>query len=336
MKHKIKVLFLLVINLYVHTAWAWNKPGHMLTGAIAYYTLQKQHPDKLQAILEVLRQHPSMNEAVVGLYPRMGEEGITWQAYLDSLPSEDRDLGLFMLAARWADDARDFKGPDHLPKYYPKEAKRDFWHFIDLPYVAPSQVGKVTPHNPPANNILAAMDSNQLAMGDAQVQAVALGWMFHLVGDIHQPLHCVSLFSSEPHLDDEDGDKGGNELFIKKTATAKKTTNLHSFWDDYMDAGKDVNGFRKVQKRALALLQRTDLEPDQFPQLTSHLIPREWAQESQQLAIDVAYQNGTLKYSLDKTNAEPLTDEYKALAKKVQEQQIVLAGYRLAEWLRKR
>jgi hypothetical protein len=32
---------------------------------------------------------------------------------------------------------------------------------------------------------------------DAERRAVALAWLFHLVGDIHQPLHTTELFSVE-------------------------------------------------------------------------------------------------------------------------------------------
>jgi len=32
---------------------------------------------------------------------------------------------------------------------------------------------------------------------DRQPRAIALAWLFHLVGDVHQPLHTVQLFSRE-------------------------------------------------------------------------------------------------------------------------------------------
>jgi S1/P1 Nuclease len=334
LKFRSVLVAILFVSAPLFTLSAWNKPGHMLTGAIAYYTLKKENPAKLAEALAVLKQHPSMNEEVVGLYPKMGEKGITWKACLDSLPVEDRDLGLFMLAARWADDARDFKGPDGEKKYYPKDAKRDFWHFIDIPYVFPANEGKVTPHEPPSINILAALEINRTATGDAEAKAVALGWVFHLVGDIHQPLHCVALFGPEDHLNDEDGDKGGNELFVKKSDSASRSTNLHSFWDDYMDAGKDAAGFRKVKKRAQELLARADLKRKKFPQIKTHVHPKDWAEETHQLAREAGYSNGHLAFSLDKSTGVPLTDAYKTNAHAVQEKQIVLAGLRLADWLK--
>jgi len=39
-------------------------------------------------------------------------------------------------------------------------------------------------------------------------KAIALAWLFHLVGDIHQPLHTAQLFT----VDYPKGDRGGNEI----------------------------------------------------------------------------------------------------------------------------
>ena len=49
-------------------------------------------------------------------------------------------------------------------------------------------------------------------------------WLFHLVGDIHHPLHCTAVFSEQfPN-----GDKGGNDAFIRIRSSPVK---LHSMWD---------------------------------------------------------------------------------------------------------
>ena len=46
---------------------------------------------------------------------------------------------------------------------------------------------------------------------DGQQRAIALAWLFHLISDVHQPLHTVQLFSREyPH-----GDRGGNEVCVR-------------------------------------------------------------------------------------------------------------------------
>ena len=49
-------------------------------------------------------------------------------------------------------------------------------------------------------NILTAMAENESVaknVSDGERKAIALAWLFHLVGDIHQPLHTAQLFSIE-------------------------------------------------------------------------------------------------------------------------------------------
>lgn len=50
-------------------------------------------------------------------------------------------------------------------------------------------------------------------------------YLVHVVGDIHQPLHSVSLFNETY----PSGDRGGNSLKI--TLLNGTAQNLHSFWD---------------------------------------------------------------------------------------------------------
>src|SRR5689334_23050616 len=70
---------------------AWNKPGHMVIGAIAYDVLAKEDPKALARVIELLKSHPQWD---------------TFAKRLDSVPAEDRARYLFMIAARWPDDVR--------------------------------------------------------------------------------------------------------------------------------------------------------------------------------------------------------------------------------------
>jgi len=71
---------------------AWNIPGHMLSGAIAYQILQQQTPGTIPIIRSVLEKNPWYDTR--------------WRSQLEKLPDTERDETLFMLAARWADDIR--------------------------------------------------------------------------------------------------------------------------------------------------------------------------------------------------------------------------------------
>lgn len=56
-------------------------------------------------------------------------------------------------------------------------------------------------------------------------RALFARYLIHMVGDIHQPLHSVSLFN---HTFPK-GDAGGN--FLKLTLLNNTVQNFHSFWD---------------------------------------------------------------------------------------------------------
>jgi hypothetical protein len=84
--------FLLTISLAVPPASAWNIPGHMLSGIIAYQILQQENPPTIDKVKAVLEKHSWYSNQ--------------WQARLQDAPVADRDMLLFMQAARWSDDIR--------------------------------------------------------------------------------------------------------------------------------------------------------------------------------------------------------------------------------------
>src|SRR5690348_3864616 len=71
---------------------AWNIPGHMLSGAIAYQILQGESPTTIPSVRSVLEKTPWYETR--------------WKAQLEKLPQAEHDERLFMLAARWAEDIR--------------------------------------------------------------------------------------------------------------------------------------------------------------------------------------------------------------------------------------
>src|SRR5262245_62001411 len=64
----------------------------MHSGAIAYQILQQEKPPSIEKVKAMLEKYPwHANQ---------------WQARLQDVPVADRDLVLFIQAARWADDIR--------------------------------------------------------------------------------------------------------------------------------------------------------------------------------------------------------------------------------------
>jgi hypothetical protein len=167
-------------------ALAWNIPGHMLSGAVAYQILQQENPPTIHKVKAVLEKHP--------WYANQ------WQARLQDVPAADRDMVLFMQAARWADDIRSNDKQHH----------RAPWHYINWPFKPDRQPASVQPREPESVNILTALADNVSVVKnerDAERRAIALAWLFHLVGDIHQPLHTAQLFTVEYPQGDRAGMK---------------------------------------------------------------------------------------------------------------------------------
>jgi hypothetical protein len=156
------VLFTLVVLPL--PASAWNIPGHMLSGAIAYQVLRQENPPTIEKVKAVLERHP--------WYANQ------WQSRLQDLPVADNDLMLFMQAARWPDDIR----------IQDKAQNRPSWHYINLPFKPEGQPDSVQAREPEPVNILTALAENERVVkneNDAAKKAIALAWLFHLVGDIH-------------------------------------------------------------------------------------------------------------------------------------------------------
>ena len=136
----------------------------MLSGAIAYQVLQQESPQTIDKVKAVLEKHPSYENQ--------------WQARLQDVPVADHNLVLFMQATRWADDIRTLDKAQNRPP----------WHYVNLPFNPEGQPATVQIREPEPVNILTAMAENQRIStneNDAERKAIALAWLFHLVGDIH-------------------------------------------------------------------------------------------------------------------------------------------------------
>src|SRR5262245_25994035 len=77
---------------------------------------------------------------------------------------------------------------------------RALWHYIKFPFKPEGQPASVQIKEPELVNILTVLAENEGVVrkeNDGQRKAIALAWLFHLVGDIHQPLHTAQLFTVE-------------------------------------------------------------------------------------------------------------------------------------------
>lgn len=311
-KYRLIAVLLTAFIALPSPAAAWNIPGHMLSGSIAYQILRRESAYTIEAVKTILENHPWYANH--------------WQAQLEKLPSIDRDEMLFMLVARWADDIRTRDKAQH----------RGPWHYIDWPFKPEGQPASVQPKPPAAVNILTALAENERIAktdNDPTRRAIALSWLFHLVGDIHQPLHSAQIFTTEC----PNGDRGGNAICVRPSQTGKPM-DLHRFWDGLITSSPNATTLRN---EATALRNRPEFSRSQLTELARRDFDS-WAKESFAIATKITYQNGAVpgipkgnrRDCSEVVDAAILPAGYAKVAGRIADRRISLAGYRLAELLK--
>jgi S1/P1 Nuclease len=217
----------------------------------------------------------------------------------------------------------------------PVSFHRGNWHYINMPFKPSGEPAHVQEDPPQSPNVLTALADNESIVrnepnGDRR--AVALAWLFHLVGDVHQPLHTTQLFT----LEYPDGDRGGNEICIR-VKPKNRPIALHKFWDDMLTGSENLTVIRNL---ATALRNRPGFAKSNLTELENTDVEI-WAKESFTQGVTIGYRNGTFRGTpkghasdcADLQVATVLPSAYITTAKPVAERRMVLAGYRLADLL---
>lgn len=316
MKRHIKNLvtiaaLLLLAAPYGFDAFAWSMGGHRVTGIIAARQIAADAPQVAAAIIAIMKEHPSST----AFQARIDEAGT------DPLLRLER---LFAETAQWPDEVR--SGP--FRQYH-----RGEWHTIGIPFIGTGFRPAVEPQIP-VENLLWALRENARIAADpgaaAADRAVALCWLFHLVGDLHQPLHAVTLFRD----DFPDGDRFGTRFWIVPP-NGGETVSLHYFWDSVIQRSQNA---AEIEKNAGALRSANPPaaleEMRRLPYRGAESFARWIYDESHALAISAAYRSGGLAGGADKKSPMRLSEEYAAGARAIAARRMALSGYRLAEVLR--
>jgi hypothetical protein len=253
--------------------------------------------------------------------------------------ARQQDEWLFAHAATWADQVRDARGGVNHQDV--SEYHRPFWHFINQPLFLSAEdqrqlQGEVRVNvrrDPPTDpdeynmNIIQALKNSAHIVRDPraskQQRSVHLCWVFHLVGDSHQPLHAVELYSAHRF---RRGDRGGNNVEIEHR------WELHSFWDEQI-ATED--SFDTLRLLATDLGQNKKLMAE-GRQAAGTLDPGKWLDESYELARQYGYPKEVLQKIADReghTHLGPLEPgaSYRSNAEDVAERRAAEAGCRLAK-----
>jgi len=297
-----KLIALLVAALLlIEPATAWNKPGHMVMGAMIYQLLKGSDPEALIKLVALLKQHPQYESLWLPQIKQFTQS------------QEEAEQYLLMLAARWPDDARG------------SEYSHSDWHYVNFPF-KPAYNKGTTPVSIGGNLIEAYEENVAILKGNAaeSEKAVALCWVLHLAGDIHQPLHSSTYIAEKfPQ-----GDRGGN-LFFVKARTEDKGVNLHSFWDGLITG---TPRYRETLNIATELRNRSDFKRAALRELGISNI-KGWALESFAVAREKTYLNGQLEGGTSKEEAALLPAGYPKASKAIAERQLVLASYRMSDLL---
>jgi hypothetical protein len=200
---------------------------------------------------------------------------------------------------------------------YSDKFMHKYWHFVDLPYAG-------SPGEPPKTpNALTEIELLSQAIGTDEsenLKSYDVVWLEHLVGDVHQPLHCTSRFTKNH----PQGDAGGNYVPFCQNQCKDE---LHAYWDGLLE---DKPSIEEVTQTA----ERLAPDPSSKPAGADNADPHSWVDDSFGLAQTVVYIPPISTDNDPKTIISPRPDaSYKSKALSVAQSQVVLAGYRLSELL---
>ena len=265
----------LLLTTFSYSTYAWNALGHMVVADIAYLNLSPAAQKKVDSLVGVLNQE----------YPEMK---------------------LFLNIAYW-------------PDYIRSQRIESFthWHYIDNPLRVDSTRAKAGMID--TDNAVWAVNTMKMVVKNDHAnpydRARFLSFMTHIVADLHQPLHTVSLVS----VIHPDGDRGGNAYRVKYRNT---NTSVHKLWDSGLGA---FDGSANADNAmAISIAIRAAYPKSMFGDKVDDLNPTDWATEGMENAKKYAY--NTPEY-------QEVTNDYMVAGRKVAEQEAALAGYRLAAML---
>lgn len=276
-------------------AWGWSDPGHEIVAAIAYARLTPARRVEIDALLA---------------------------ADADTLTAPD-----FVSRATWADRWRDADRDTSRVQY---EATRH-WHYVNLQVDGGTldvacnghprlPVGTPASRGPALACVVDKIDQFGAEWARAKTskheRVLALKFLLHFVGDLHQPLH-----AADRH------DAGGNDLKVRH-GSESVPDNLHHYWDYHL--------VRKLGSDALTVARSLNAtigaaQARSWRKGTS----ADWAIESWTAARTVAYDIGGADHNVAATG-QPVIEldaAYEQRALQAVRLQLCRAGVRLAKLL---
>ena len=294
----------LIVLLLPLPAVAWDSAGHELVATMAYARL---NPKAQKAVTDLAREMVN---------PRQAYDPVSVACWMDDI-KRNTDMpfhGMFLS-----------------------------WHYIDIGLDPDDPTPSLEPgdDNDVHGNVVQALKRAMVVLEggtDPYIpsKAMACAMVMHLVGDIHQPLHCASKYFFS--YGKERNDAGGNKEEVVNGPPGDAKFNLHAFWDSAWRASFDEasgcvvldDRFRDEGRHDPPSVRALAEELEQQPpppgaDLDTHIDT--WARESNDIASDFVYRELTATESKKECR---LSSEYVARANALARQRLVLAAWRLA------
>lgn len=305
-----KVIFVIFLTIFtVFPAMGWDDVGHKITGYIAW---QRMSPQARENVIKLLRSAPEDSQLGT-FYKIYGPE-----------PEETRKLEYFMFVPSWADVVRERTFDTRYKKYHHSN-----WHYADIFWKQVNgNVELLSGSEEGGQAVNKLMEFDTLirnASASNSDKAIAIAWILHLGGDIHQPLHTSGrVTDAEPK-----GDQGANLFLLSPAGTPRESQlNLHWYWDSIVGRNIPLEG-NMCEREYIEMLGKKMMTDHAFAEFQNKLNLgkyADWQKES------FAY-NNTIVFPADLKRNEMPSEKYKKNAFKLAESQLALAGYRLGETL---
>jgi hypothetical protein len=263
----------LLLGVSTPQGWAWGREGHRLTALVAEHYLTRETRAQIAELL--------------------------------SIDAGGADKETLADVAAWADQYRT-EHPETAP-----------WHYVDIPKAEAKfdrdrdcPVSSTDPTSPWRDCVTDRIMYFEGRLGDTslspQERAIALKFLVHLIGDVHQPLHAMG------------DDRGGNGItvhFLGSDQCGTYKCNLHGVWDESMIEHEGLSEPKYTEKLI------ADIRENHWERLAGGS-PVAWAEISHHYAVEGYTPNGAL-----------LTHEYVDSESKIVDAELALGGLRLARVL---
>ena len=309
LKNSAKFIILsLIVLAFPLAGFGWDDVGHKTTAYLAWQQLTPAVREQVAKILQSAPEDSNLSAYFMG----------------DARPLAVGQMEHFMIASTWADIVRDRKFKERFDEYH-----KSNWHYSDTFWTTEGgQVKILEKSGEEGGRAVERLFEFEKVLKDASEsdaeKAIALAWILHLVGDLHQPLHTSArVTETEPK-----GDQGGNLFLLTPPGTPRdKQENLHWFWDSIIV--RNVERGESCDTDFIPQIAKTITKKYSAAKMQNRLKLgdyNDWQQEGVRLAQ-------TEVFSADLKRFETPSDKYKKKAFSLAQERMALAGYRMGATL---